>query len=197
KEVEIKNLPPLPVALVNVGLTQISNVVYALAGDTQENSSNLFLKLDLNVTDGGWERLPDLPVSLANTVGVAQSSPDGVKIYAIGGRTKTDSGVSTLHNTVFSYNPKSGKWTECARISDGSEAIKLAAGTGLAVGETGILLAGGDDGIIFNKIETYLAKAAKAHSEEERLDLIKAKNQLIFNHPGFFKKVLIYDTFKD
>jgi len=197
KEVDIKDLPQLPLALVNVGLTQIKNVVYAIGGDGLKNSSNIFLRLDLNRGNLIWEQLPDLPIALANTVAVAQSSLDGMQVYAIGGRTKTNSGISTLHNTVFAFNPNTNKWKLCAPISNGVDIIKLAAGAGLAVGENNIILAGGDDGIVFNQIEGYLGKAAKADSEEERLDLINAKNQLIFNHQGFFKEVLIYDTFKD
>ena len=47
-EVEIKSLPNFPVAITNIGLTHIGNVVYAIGGDEATKSSNAFLSLDLN-----------------------------------------------------------------------------------------------------------------------------------------------------
>ena len=197
KQLEIKKLPNLPLALVNAGVAQIDNAVYVIGGDSTERSSNQLFRLDLKKSNLYWEVLADLPVSLANTVAVAQNSPEGMQVYVFGGRTKTASGISTLHHTTFSYHPLKNTWTECAAISNGTDIINLSAGAGLALGEDCVILAGGDDGIVFNQIETSLAKIAKANTAEEKQALTEAKNELLLNHSGFYKGTLIYNTWEN
>src|SRR6187551_3109332 len=47
-EVAIKPLPNLPVALTNVAVTNIDNIVFAAGGDDTKSSSNGFFSIDLN-----------------------------------------------------------------------------------------------------------------------------------------------------
>ncbi len=102
QKINIKALPDLPFAVTNIGLSQIRNVVYAIGGDLQKQSSNAAFSLDLNQENPQWQTLPTLPVALANAVVVAQAG----EIYVIGGRTKTASGISDLHHTVYAYQPE-------------------------------------------------------------------------------------------
>ena len=102
--VEVKPLPDLPLPLTNVAATDIDNVVYAVGGDELKNSSNNFFSLNLKDKNLQWKKLPCLPIALANATAIAQNSKSGEKIFVIGGRSKTSSGISDLHNTVFAFD---------------------------------------------------------------------------------------------
>ena len=196
-EVEIKSLPNFPVAITNIGLTHIGNVVYAIGGDEATKSSNAFLSLDLNSKNPEWKTLPKLPIALANSVTVVQKDENGTNIYVIGGRTKTSSGISDLHNTTFVFNIKKQIWESRANISDGKNTTHFSAGAGVAVGNHSIVIVGGDNGETFHKIETYLSQIAKTDSPEEKAKLAAEKNKLNTNHEGFYKGILVYDTRTD
>jgi N-acetylneuraminate epimerase len=157
----------------------------------------LFFSLDLNSTYREWKSLPKLPFALANSVAVVQKDKDGTTIYVIGGRTKTPSGISDLHNTTFAFNLKKQIWESRANISDGANTTNFSAGAGVAVGKNSILIVGGDNGIVFHKIETYLSQIAKTDSPEEKAKLAAEKNMLNTNHDGFYKGILLYDTLTD
>lgn len=196
-EVEIKSLPSFPIHITNIGLTHIGNVVYAIGGDEASKSSDLFLSLDLNNSNPEWKTLPKLPIALANSVVVTQNDKEGTNIYVIGGRTKTPSGISDLHNTTFVFNLKKQIWESRANISDGKNTTNFSAGAGVPVGNHTIVIVGGDNGIVFHKIETYLSQIALTNSPEEKAKLASEKNKLNTNHDGFYKGVLLYNTLTD
>jgi N-acetylneuraminate epimerase len=193
----VKRLPNLPVAVTNIALTSINNVVYAVGGDGAVNSVSLFCCMDLNNQLAGWQILPALPLPLANTVAITQHGPKGNYVYVIGGRSKMPSGISTLHSTVFRYDLSKGVWENCAQIADGKKVTNFSAGAGVAFGKHSILIIGGDNGMVFHKIETYLARIKKAISPTEKDKLIKEKNELNINHKGFYKGVLLYNTLEN
>lgn len=194
KEVEAKVLPDFPFAIANISLTHIGNTVYAVGGDEAAKSSDFFASLDLNEANPQWKALPNLPLALANAVVIAQKGKNGVNIYVVGGRTKTASGISDLHNTTFVYDVKNQSWNTAATISDGKSSTNFSAGAGVAVGSHSVLIVGGDDGVVFHQIETYLSQIAQAGSEELKAELIAKKNKLVTNHPGFFNRILLYNT---
>ncbi len=196
-EVEIKSLPNFPIAITNIGLTHIGNVVYAIGGDEATKSSNDFLSLDLNSKNPEWITLPKLPIALANSVPVVQKDKNGINIYVIGGRTKTPTGISDLHNTTFVFNIKKLIWESRANISDGKKTTNFSAGAGVAVDNHSIVIVGGDNGETFHKIETYLSQIAKTDSPEEKAKLAAEKNKLNTNHDGFYKGILVYNTLTD
>lgn len=185
-----KPLASLPIALTNVALTNIGNLVYAIGGDQEKSTSKAVFSLDLSHPDGVWQVLPELPVPLANSVVLVQ----GPSIYVIGGRTKTATGISDLHSTVFIYHPEKGTWKAGAAISDGKEVMNFSAGTGLALRKNEILIFGGDNGKTFHQIETYISRIAKTDDPTEKAKLTAEKNQLSIQHKGFYKGLLRYDV---
>ncbi|NRF40024.1 galactose oxidase [Pedobacter foliorum] len=187
--IRIKPLPDLPVAITNTGLTHIGNVVYLVGGDMEKSSSSAFYKLDLNAKDASWQQLPSLPLQLANALVIAQSD----RIFVIGGRTKTPSGISDLNNTTFAYDIAKGNWQKMADISDGKHTTTFSAGAGVAVSNNLILVSGGDNGSVFHKIEHYISQISKTTSQEEKDKLTKEKNKLNVNHKGFYKEQLVYN----
>ncbi|HEX9150565.1 MAG TPA: galactose oxidase, partial [Flavobacterium sp.] len=127
-EVKATALPNFPVAITNIGLTHIGNVIFAVGGDTATASSDQFFSLDLNSTDREWKTLPKLPIALANAVVVVQHKKKETNIYIVGGRTKTPTGISDLHATTFAFNIKKQNWESRANISDGKNTITFSAG---------------------------------------------------------------------
>ncbi len=193
-EINIRPLPNLPVALTNVALTHIGNIVYAAGGDEEKQSSKSFFSLELNKKNEQWKTLPDLPIALANATLITQSGSDGENIFLIGGRTKTASGISDLHHTTFVFDVKKNEWSKSADISDGKNISNLSAAAGVAIDKNYILMVGGDNGKTFHKIETYISQIAKSNSPEEKEKLTKEKNALSIHHNGFYKGLLLYDT---
>jgi N-acetylneuraminate epimerase len=196
-DVKILSLPQFPLSMSNIALTHIGNVVYAIGGDEAKKSSNLFFSLDLNVLKPEWKPLPNLPIALANATAVVQETKEGKAIFVIGGRTKTATGISDLHNTTFIFNIEKQTWSSAADISDGTNTTNFSAGTAVALGAHSILIVGGDNGVVFHKIETYLSQIAQVNSIEEKEKLITEKNVLNTQHQGFYKGMLLYNTVTD
>lgn len=194
KEIEILRLASLPLPLTNIALLSVGNTVYALGGDGTTNSSSMFLSMDLDTESPVWKQLPPLPKALANTVAIAQESPEGTNIYVVGGRSKNPSGISDLHSGLYIYSLNKKSWTRGADISDGEQITNFSAGTGVSIAKRYLLIMGGDNGVIFHRIESYLAEIANAGSAEQKAELIAAKNKLITEHKGFYKGILVYDT---
>ncbi|MCX2453902.1 galactose oxidase [Pedobacter sp. PLR] len=192
--IQAKPLASLPIALTNVALTNIGNLVYAIGGDQEKSTSNAVFSLDLSLPAATWKVLPELPIPLANSVVVVQSPEKQALIYVIGGRTKTPVGISDLHATVFIYHPEKQEWKEGAAISDGIKVTNFSAGTGVAFGKNQILIFGGDNGKTFHQIETYISRIAKTADPEEKARLTAEKNQLNIHHKGFYKSILRYDV---
>ncbi len=193
-EIELKSLPDFPIAVTNIALTNLNNVVYAIGGDEASKSSDLVFSIDLNTAEPQWKSLPKLPFALANAVAVVQKDKNEMNIYIIGGRTKTPSGISALHNTTLAFNLKSQTWESKAIITDGKNTTNFSAGAGVAFGNQYILITGGDNGTTFHKIETYLSQISKASSEEEKSKLIAEKNIINTTHKGFYNAILLYNT---
>ncbi len=197
ENIVIKPLPDLPLALTNVALTHVDNVVFAAGGDETKCSSKSFFSLDLDNENAVWTILPDLPIALANATLIAQKDGAEKNIYLIGGRTKTASGISELHHTTFAFDPDKNEWKKCADISDGKNISNLSAAAGIAIGKNYILIIGGDNGTVFHRIETYISKISKASSEGEKEKLTTEKNALSIHHNGFYKGLLLYNTIEN
>jgi N-acetylneuraminate epimerase len=195
--VDVKPLPDFPLALTNIAVTNIEDVIYTVGGDEQNNSSNSFFSLDLKDKNLHWKKLPGLPVALANATVVAQNCKSGKKIFVIGGRSKTPFGISDLHNTVFAFDIQKNQWKRCADISNGLYTTNLSAAGGVALGNNEILITGFDNGKIFHQIETLISKIAQAKTSEEKEKLTEEKNNLSIHHKGFDKSLLLYNTNSD
>ena len=189
RTVNVKQLPDLPKGITNAGLTAINNVVYLAGGDYSDASSNALLRLDLNNASPIWETLEPLPIPLANALVIAQQG----KVYVIGGRSKTASGISDLHHSSNVYDPSTNQWSSLANISDGNKVSNFSAGAGISLGKDHILVTGGDNGEVFHQIETQLAQIARTADPSAKAQLTAVKNNLLVDHAGFDRNILLYD----
>ncbi|MGN6510349.1 MAG: Kelch repeat-containing protein, partial [Chitinophaga sp.] len=182
EKVRVKDMPPLPEPLTNASAAIDGNTVYVAGGENASAATHAFYSLDL--TPGSkWQPLQPLPQAVSHAVTVAQSNGSHTCIYVAGGRTKNASGISTLHNTAWQYDPALREWKKLQDIPSPA----ISAGSGIASGATYILLFGGDKGDVFTRIESYNARIAQAGTEGEKQSLRAAKLALLTGHEGFSK----------
>ena len=193
-DIVFTTLPSLPFPVANAGMTCIGNTIYLVGGESGGKPSNRFIALNLDDKNGQWQQLPPLPVSMSHSAVVTQSNGKYSCVYVIGGRSANPSGISTLHNCVFCYDPRQNKWISLAPVGDGIHTTNISAATAVPVGDNGILLIGGDKGDIFHRIETFNALIARAKDDKEKGRLQAEKLNLLNHHPGFSRDVYLYNT---
>lgn len=195
--IRLIDFPDLPVALSSSGAAISGSRVYLAGGLGLAGATNHFLSIDLSATDLKWQTLPELPVPLSHAVVACQFDGNEDCIYVLGGRNKTGI-TSTFLSDIWKYIPSEQKWLKAGTLQvDDEPAFGLSAGTGLAAGEHGILLFGGDKGVIFNQTERLIDAAAKAESLDEREKIQRQKAHNLTNHPGFSKDVYLFNTLTD
>lgn len=190
--VMIRNYPSLPLAITSPSATQVDGEVYLAGGQNASGAVDLFLTLDLHDMQKGWQILPSLPVPLSHGVAVAQSDGNETCIYFLGGRNKTTD-VHSFFSEIYKYIPSTAVWTREGHILKDGKPLPLSAGTGIAAGVNQILLMGGDPGIYFNQTERLNNAIAEA-GDFLRDSLLRVKDFLLSNHPGFNREVMAYHT---
>ncbi len=189
KKIIYQSLPDLPVALTNASATSDGSIVFLAGGENAEQALNSFYALDLNNIKAGWKTLPPLPKAISHAVLIAQSNKEGKSLYLAGGRKKNTGSVSTLYASVYAYDVKQGAWIEKQPLP-----YALSAGTGVVLGDSGLLLLGGDKGTTFSKTEALIAAIAQENDPVKKEALVQEKNSLQAAHPGFSNEVLLYNT---
>ena len=187
-----KSLPDLPFAKTNAVASLHNSIIYVAGGETKAGASEHFFCLDLNNSDAGWKRLPDLPKPVSHAVMVTQSSGHHTCLYLIGGRKKNSESPSDFYSSVYQFDLNTKSWKEKKSLPYG-----LSAGTGIATGKHHILLFGGDTGETFHKTEKLIAAIADERDEKRKQQLNQQRIKLQSTHPGFSKEVLLYSTITD
>ena len=193
QEIEISPLPPIPVPMANMSGGRIGNKVY-VAGSLDADGSKHFWSLDLSAPETGWQALPVWGgAPRTHAFGAVQNDGDADCFYLMKGRFRGNQEVSVLLTDTWVYQPKTNSWKE---INPGNDADKfpLAAGSAVAVGANHILLFGGDDGKIFNRLEKFAADIESANDSLQRQQLIGQRNEALQNHPGFSKAIWAFHT---
>jgi cyclically-permuted mutarotase family protein len=189
---EIKSLPDLPIANANASLVIVKEKVYLAGGESLNGTCDQLIVLDLNNLQDGWKKLPSLPLPVSYTVMVFQQINFHDKLYLLGGRKKTSSGISDLYNNIFSFDIATNTWDKKAKLP-----YSLSAGTGVAINDEQILLIGGDKGTTFNKVESLIA-AINTEADVQKKELLNTqKIKIQATHPGFSNELLLYDSIKD
>lgn len=198
KAVLIDSLPALPIAMANMAAAASGNTLYVAGGSTADGPVRTLYALDLNLPASGWKRLPDVPAApFSHAVAAVQSNGEYPCFYLFGGRSATASGISALYHHSFVYDPVKASWKALADIQVAGQKINLSAGTAIASGANNILLIGGDDGDVFHQIETLTAQANQSHDMAEQKKINRQLSNLRNNHPGFSRKIYLYNTLTD
>lgn len=187
-----KNLPDLPLAVANASATSWGSKIFVLGGETVESAINAFHLLDLDKLADGWKEMPALPRPVSHAVAAIQKTGSVTSIYLVGGRRKNAGELSEFYGSTYAFDLIANKWSEKRSLP-----YRLAASTGIAVGNKHLLLFGGDRGDTFNKTENLIFAIAKEKDGTKKDELNQQKIALQANHPGFSKEVLQYDTETD
>lgn len=190
KEIEIEDLPDLPMPLANMSGGKIGSKIFVAAGN-DETGSKYFGSLDLSNLEAGWQELPVWSgSSRTHAVGVVQNNGEVDCFYLFKGRFKDKGPTSVLLPDSYVYHPGLNEWTALKTEAD----FPLAAGTGIAVGANHILLFGGDDGKTFNQLEQLGADIQAASDTTLQLKLIAERDAILRDHPGFSKNIWAFHT---
>ncbi|MHC1731889.1 MAG: hypothetical protein AB9888_07685 [Bacteroidales bacterium] len=190
----ITPLPSLPEPLTGAAALSEGSVVFIAGGVSPSGSSRSLWKLDTENIGVGWQRLADLPLPLINSVMAAPSEKE-LSLWLLGGRTRGEGDdTSIIRPEIFRYSIMDDRWTHEGELSDGSETVKLAAGTGAVVNRKHIALFGGNDGSVFNRVESILSEMAREDDPARREDLRQEYITLQESHPGFSRTVIMFDT---
>ncbi|WP_339736681.1 hypothetical protein [uncultured Sunxiuqinia sp.] len=191
---QLIDLPRLPIALSTSGAALCGTTLYLAGGLGSNGASRAFFALDLNDESPAWMKLPDMPVACSHAVVVCQHDGQEECIYLIGGRNKTGT-TSTFLSDIWKYLPSEASWQKDGTLQvEGGAVCGLSAGTGLAHGMDSILIFGGDTGEAFNQTERLIHAVAAAEAPEEKVRLLKLKENHLNNHPGFCNEVFCWNT---
>lgn len=193
KEIKIKIFPPLPFPMANLSGGIIGSKIY-VAGSSELTESKYFGSLDLEMIESGWQELPTWNGSpRTHALGVVQNNGEVDCFYLFKGRFKGQNPISILHSDSWTYNPSANLWTEIKNDITPSPEF-LTAGTGLAIGANHIMFFGGDNGKLFQQLEGLNAKLVSIIDSSQHGDLLKKRNNILINHPGFAKDIWSFHT---
>lgn len=195
KELEIEDLPSLPVPLANMAGGLIGNKIY-IAASAEGDQSKYFWCLDLDAPEMGWSTLPVWPgAPRTHAVGIVQNNGEQDCFYLIKGRYRGKNQISELYADSYVYNPKTNQWASLGTHKNGDDMESpLSAGTGLAVGANHILLFGGAEGSTFNRLEKLGADLSIEAENATTTALLKERDSILTNHNGFSKDIWAFHT---
>lgn len=187
-----EQLPDLPIAVSNASGTYYNGNIFIAGGETDQGTCNYFFVLDTRDIHPAWKKLQALPAPVSHSVLITQAKGDQTSLYLIGGRTKTASGISLFYDNVYEYDLQNDRWKSCHKMP-----YALSAHTSVPMHKDLILVAGGDKGETFREVERMIAAISKETDPIQKEKLVQEKNNLLRNHPGFNKEVLLYNTITD
>lgn len=175
-KVTYARFPDLPRPCAYSQAAMIGSVIYLAGGQSGgglDSAMNNFWALDLSKKDVtaefDWEELDAWPgAPRAFNITVAQHAGYDDCVYVMSGR-RQDGDAAQFLSDVWQFTPKTATWR---RRADLPRAV--AAGTGIGLGQSHILILGGADGSLFSTAD-----------------------ELKDEHPGFPKEALAYHTITD
>lgn len=192
QNIDIQYLPNLPQPLTNGMITVNKNVLYFAGGENAKEVSDQFYALDLNDTSKGWKILPALEKPITDAVLYTQFDGKDTCIYLAGGRKRNKDSTSDLYKEVYQFNLKTKQWSQKASLP-----YALSAQTGIAWGDSSLLVFSGDEGKTFHQTEVLLMQIAREKDPYKKQQLMARKDILQKSHPGYNGNVLSYNTYTD
>ena len=199
KRVDCSQGPPLPRALAFMAGALVNDIVVVAGGqETMKDAQatgNVFA-MDLAEEPLSWRKLPTWP-GPERVVPLAAAQSDGQKnlFYLFSGRYVGPGKASQILKDAYSLDPQAGTWTRLADVGgEGSKARCVMAGTCIASGANHILVFGGAGGTLFEKLEALERRIAADQDPDVKEKLIREKNHILDNHPGFSKEILAFHT---
>jgi len=192
-KVTFTDYPSLPEPLAYTTAVLEGGYVYVAGGKNDDRSTNAFYRMSLESEK--WEKLPDFPGEpRALHVALAQETQHSRKLFLIGGRNQISGQRSTPLTSFVSYDLGNGTWQEEGNIAiDGKPRVIMGA-SGQAMGSMHLLIYGGSDEILFNKLEEIALQVPSEQNDSIVGGMIRKRDSILNNHPGFSREILAYNT---
>ncbi|MFT5131246.1 MAG: SSS family solute:Na+ symporter [Rhodothermales bacterium] len=181
-------LPDLPRASTAQAGAMVDGVFYVAGGDTGDGATKDFWSLDPAIPHAAWQTLPPWPgPERVLAVAAAQNDGHGNRFFLFSGRKPM--GDSTLFLTdSWSFDPKSATWEQ---LPDSPSCLMAA--PAIASGANHIVIFGGADGKLFQRLAHDLPDALKLAPDAESTAALEAeKLAILTKHPGFRRDILAY-----
>jgi cyclically-permuted mutarotase family protein len=207
KQVEIENLPPMPVSLSNMGGTQIGNMVYIVGGTEVKNEKTTANFLTFNLDQVlkrkiyTWEKQPDFPGGdRMQPIVVGQSSGHEGAVYLFSGLAydPAQKPAYKMLSDVYEYNILQKKWQRKQDApSNGTPGVSggyMAAAAVIKEGDSHILIfggAGGEKQFLTQRMELTNQKNPENASETEK------KQAELLKNSRFSRSIWSYHTITD
>ncbi|MDL5510510.1 sodium/solute symporter [Arenibacter sp. M-2] len=194
KEIELSRYPDLPEPLAYTKAVYVDGYVYVAGGLNTDSSTNSFYRINLQ-KKVQWEKLLDFPGEPRSLHSMAVQETSGSKsIFVIGGRNQSKEQISTFPKSFLSYDIQKQIWNnEGDLLVKGSKRVVMGAAAEPS-GSMHILVYGGSDEILFQKLEELEIQIKSAKNDSIVETLIEEKEEILLNHPGFSNEVLAYNT---
>ena len=189
QQVKTETLPSLPVALTNLAAAIIGTQIFVAGGESASDASDKLFCLDLRIPETGWIERKHIPRAIASAGLVPQRKNGKWYLFLLGGRTKNPGALTDFHSSVYAYDPVLDQWDAQSSLPGES-----AAGLAFPYKANTIFYIGGDKGDVYRNVEKRMLEIASAVDEQRKKLLLGEKNQLQVNHPGFGKRVLLFNT---
>lgn len=192
--INIEEIQSLPEPLAYTTAVHAEGFIYLIGGKNKNGSTNSFYRIDDKLA-GGWEKLDDFPgAPRAVHSAVVQESSFSKKIYVIGGRNERKGEKSIALSSYLSYDLKEGVWKEEGDVIVNGNKKVLMGAAAEAKGSMHVLIYGGSDEKLFDKLEQLYLNEIKAAHDTVKSDLSNQRKEILKNHPGFQKEILAYNT---
>lgn len=193
-DIEISNYPALPEPLAYLTAVADEAYVYVAGGKNKEQSVNSFYRLDLSQKKE-WEKLNDFPgPPRALHTSAIQETGDSKKLFLIGGRNQTQGKKSKPLSDVLAYDLKRTTWEEEGDLLIQGKPQVLMGASATALGSMHLLVFGGSDEVLFDRLENISLQLEQNLTDSVRFELLKERNELLNQHPGFSKNMYAYNT---
>lgn len=194
--IEITELPSLPESLAYSAAVVDNDYVYVVGGKNSQRSTNSLYRMSL--AKESWEKLPDFPGEpRALHVAAIQDTQHSRKLFVIGGRNQIKGQKSVPLTTYLSYDLNTGEWQEQGRLTIDDRPRVLMGAYGRPMGSMHIMVYGGSDEVLFNKLEEIALRISSESNDSLLKDLRSRRDEILNHHPGFSKQVLSYNSITD
>lgn len=193
QEVHLEKRPPLPIAMANMTGGRIGNKLY-VAGSTEGDGGKYFWSLDYQDPTANWQSLPtwDGPARV-HALGVVQHNGEEQCFYLMKGRYGMPDGKSAVYSDVHRYNPRTNSWQQL-QTTPAQDDIPIYAGTAVPHGAAHILLFGGAEPELLHTLEQLGLDIAAVTTPEIGDELIRQRDSIQQNHPGFSRDIYAFHT---
>ncbi|MEE9362718.1 MAG: sodium/solute symporter [Cellulophaga sp.] len=192
--IETITYPELPEPLAYSAAVIEGGYVYVVGGKNSKKSTNSFYRLDLEKKKK-WEKLSNFPGAPRAVHAITvQETETTRKIFVIGGRNQKAGKKSETNTTYLTYDLTENIWKDKGSLVINGNPRVLMGSSVEAMGSMHIMVYGGSDEVLFDKLENISLKIKEAVNDSIKFQLKSKLSKILDNHPGFSKEILAYNT---